>query len=253
VTDRLHIVSTSAASDGSFMAISEIGAVLKGEQHRLIGGVAILLHQHRLGIDHPIRATADADFGIPPYALKDDSLVDAVAACGYRRVRGNRWTRPIDSIREATVDLLVPGYQTRQRASVQHGSTNTTEVGGLAEALRRPSVEAIGQVTLTDGVVLDLDLLIPDVASMLGLKLHARRVRDEDRDAVDLWTCMELLAAAGEISEFGSRDFDEVRRQLPVEFADAGRSMSTITGGVTEEEAASRRTRIRGLVRAIGG
>ena len=84
---KLQFVSTSAASDGSFVAISEVGALLSGESHRLIGGVAVVLHQHRLGIDHPIRATADADFGVPPYALQDDSLIDAVAALGYERAR----------------------------------------------------------------------------------------------------------------------------------------------------------------------
>lgn len=135
----MHIVSTSAASDGSFVAIAEIGAVLKDEQHRLIGGLAIVLHQYRLGTDHPIRATADADFGVVPYALKDDSLIDAIALCGYRRVRGNRWVRTIDTTREATMDLLVPSYQTRLRTSVQHGSTNTTEVGGRASR-SKPSV-----------------------------------------------------------------------------------------------------------------
>ena len=46
---RVRLVSTSRASDGSFTAISEIGALLRDEQHRLIGGVAIVLHQHRLG------------------------------------------------------------------------------------------------------------------------------------------------------------------------------------------------------------
>jgi len=63
----LSRVSTSGAWDGSFIAISEFGALLAGASHRLIGGVAVVLHQHRLGIYQPIRATADADFGIPPY------------------------------------------------------------------------------------------------------------------------------------------------------------------------------------------
>ena len=89
----LRLVSTSRASDGSFIAISEIGSLLAGAPHRLIGGVAVVLHQHRLGIDHPIRATADADFGVPPYALNDDSLVESVASLGYTRTSGNRWER----------------------------------------------------------------------------------------------------------------------------------------------------------------
>ena len=249
----LRLVSTSRASDGSFTAISEIGALLCDSPHRLIGGVAVVLHQHRLGLAHPVRATADADFGVPPYALRDDSLVAAVSRLGYQQVAGNRWSRPIDETREATVDLLVPSYRTRVRSSVQHGGTNTTEVGGLALALKRPAVTITGTVTLTDGNELPLDLSIPDVPSMLGLKVHARHARAEDRDAVDVWTCMELLVAAQELDEFRSSDFDDVRELLANEFGDDGPSIRIVTAGVAEAESARRRTRIRGLVRAIKG
>jgi predicted nucleotidyltransferase len=219
----------------------------------VIGGVAVVLHQHRLGLTHPIRATADADFGVPPYALRDDSLIAAVSGLGYEQVAGNRWSRLIDETREATVDLLVPGYRTRVRSSVEHGSTNTTEVGGLAVALKRPAVAVTGTVRLTDGTQLPLELSIPDVPSMLGLKLHACRARDEDRDAVDLWTCMELLVAAQEIDAFRSSDFDDVREQIESEFGDDGRSLRIAMAGVADSEAARRRTRLRGLVRAISG
>lgn len=248
---RLKFVSTSRASDGSFVAISEIGALLKGEPHRLIGGVAVVLHQLRLGIDHPIRATADADFGVPPYALHDDSLVDAVASLGYERSSGNRWVRALPGDRMATVDLLVPSYRTRLRTSVQLGSTNSPEVGGLAEALRRPAIRVVADATLTDGKAVSLDVSLPDLASLLSLKLHARRARSVDRDSIDLWTCLELLAAAGETATFGDSDFDAVRGQLAVEFADDGPSMVVVMAGVNEDEIARRRTRLRGLVRAV--
>ena len=247
----LQLVSTSSASDGSFIAISEIGALLAGAPHRLIGGVAVVLHQHRLGIDHPIRATADADFGVPPYALKDDSLVDSVASLGYRRASGNRWERPLPGERTATVDLLVPSYRTRLRQLVRHGSTNTVEVGGLAEALRRPAVRVVGDVSLTDGDVIPIDVLLPDLASLLSLKLHARRVRQVDRDAIDLWTCLELMAAADDMASFGDTEFDSIRGQLAIEFADNGPVMVVATANVSYDESARSRTRIRGLARAI--
>lgn len=253
MTRELRVVSTSRASDGSFTAISEIGALLVDSPYRLIGGVAVVLHQLRLGLEHPIRATADADFGVPPYALHDDSLIEAVALLGYRKVAGNRWSRSLDQTREATVDLLVPSYRTRLRSSVQHGGTNTTEVGGLAVALKRPAVHVIGSVVLTDGTELPLELSIPDVTSMLGLKLHARSARAEDRDAIDLWTCLELIVAADEFDDFRSADFDDVRDQLRVELSDEGPSMRRLIAGVSDEEAHRRRTRIRGLVRAVGG
>jgi hypothetical protein len=37
-------------------------------------GVALVLHQHRLALDHPIRATADADFGVPPWRSAQSSV-----------------------------------------------------------------------------------------------------------------------------------------------------------------------------------
>lgn len=88
---------------------------------------------------------------------------------------------------------------------------------------------------------------------MLGLKVHARHARAEDRDAVDVWTCMELLVAAQELDEFRSSDFDDVRELLANEFGDDGPSIRIVTAGVAEAESARRRTRIRGLVRAING
>lgn len=247
----LQLVSTSAASDGSFLAISEISRLLADESYRLIGGVAVVLHQHRVGIDHPIRATADADFGVPPYALRDDRLVDAVASLGYERTSGNRWERRLSGERTATVDLLVPSYRTRLRSSVQHGSTNSPEVGGLAEALRRPAVAVTADVTLTDGSAVTFDVQLPDLPSLLALKLYARRVRTFDRDAVDLWTCLELLAASKETGSFADPEFDTVRDQLVVEFADDGPSMVAVTAGLSEPELARRRTRLRGLTRAV--
>jgi len=126
-------------------------------------------------------------------------------------------------------------------------------VGGLAIALKRPATEVAGTVTLTNGMELPLGLLIPDATSMLGLKLHARRARNEDRDAWDLWTCMELVVAAGELGEFSSPDFDDIRDQLGQEFGDDGPSTQAVTANVLDPEVQRRRTRIRGLVRAIGG
>lgn len=42
------------------------------DDYRLIGGVAVMLHVERLGLDLPLRATADADFGVPPRALLNE-------------------------------------------------------------------------------------------------------------------------------------------------------------------------------------
>lgn len=106
------------------------------------------------------------------------------------------------------------------------------------------------EVALTDGEVISIDMLLPDLAGHLGLKLHARRVRQVERDAIDLWTCLELMAAAGEMASFSDEEFDSIRGQLAIEFADDGPVMAAATVGVSAEEGALRRTRIRGLARA---
>lgn len=57
VTDRLVLASLSAAMDGGLTAIAEVAEVLakagKPSESRLIGGVAVLLHQQRLSIRAP--------------------------------------------------------------------------------------------------------------------------------------------------------------------------------------------------------
>jgi len=249
----ITVTSTSAATDGGFVAISEIAALVGSARYRLIGGLAVLLHNQRLGLDHPIRGTADADIGVPPFLLKDGSLVERIEELGYRRASGNRWQRSIDATRTATIDLLVPSYRTRTRPSVQHGPVNTVEVGGLDIALRRAPTHIAANIVLTDGSRQQLEIVIPDPASMLGLKLYARRHRDQPNDSIDLWTCLEAVVVADEVRQFDHSDFDDIRPQLSIEFADDGPSMATILRGWSESEQQRRRTRIRGLVRAILG
>lgn len=73
--------------DGGFIAIADVAdamaEVRATEDYRLIGGVAVLLHVQRLGLDLPLRATGDADFGVPPHLLQEAALVPAIEACGY--------------------------------------------------------------------------------------------------------------------------------------------------------------------------
>jgi hypothetical protein len=55
MTERHHIIlaSLSAAMDGGFIAIADVSAAMEeigaAENHRLIGGVAVMLHIQRLG------------------------------------------------------------------------------------------------------------------------------------------------------------------------------------------------------------
>ena len=59
MTEPLTLVSLSAVMDGGLTAIAEISDVLArngmAAQSRLIGGVTVLRHQLRLGLDLPLR------------------------------------------------------------------------------------------------------------------------------------------------------------------------------------------------------
>jgi hypothetical protein len=259
MTNRLVLASLSGAMDGGLTAIAEVADILARagmlEQSRLIGGVTVLLHQQRLNIDLPLRATGDADFGVPPYLLRDPDLVGAIEARGYKKVAGNRWERRIDSARIAAVDLLIPTYRSRARDTVRVGDLVTTEVPGLAEALRRPGIEVIVDFMLTDGTRTSATVLIPDAAATLALKAWARTVRREDRDAEDLWRCLEIALADGVTAETLDNDatLGEIIPILQRELGADGDALEMITRDVSDEEAARRRTRIRALLSAVVG
>ena len=259
MTDRLTVASLSAAMDGGLTAIADVAAVLdragKLDDGRLIGGVAVLLHQQRLVVDLHLRATADADFGLAPYLLREPDLITAIEDRGYRKVAGNRWERQIDDLRVAAVDLLVPSYTSRARETIRIGDTVTTEVPGLAEALRRPGVPLDIDVALANGTSLAARVVIPDPAATLGLKAWARVVRNEDRDADDLWRCLEIAHTAG-VTADTLRDDDTLGQIIPIlerEMGPTGESMRVIISGLNEAESTRRRTRIRALLAEVAG
>ena len=75
----VHLVSESLATDGGYIAIGDMARILNGRSHRLIGGIAVMIHLQRLGSNLPIRATGDADFGVPLGLLQDDALCSRLA------------------------------------------------------------------------------------------------------------------------------------------------------------------------------
>jgi hypothetical protein len=256
-TERVVLASLSAAMDGSFTAIADVSKAMTAagaaDDYRLIGGVTVMLHVQRLGLDLPLRATGDADFGVPPHVLRRPELVDAIEALGYAKTFGNRWERPIDDRRVAAVDLLVPSYRSRARATVKLGDVVTTEVPGLADALRRPGVTIDAELHTTDGNVLNTNVVLPDAVGTLALKAWARSVRNETRDAEDLWRCLEIAAADGVTSEVfdGDEPLEELRGILWRELGPGGHSLPTLTGDLRQEAAAQLRTRIRALLAEV--
>jgi hypothetical protein len=89
---------------------------------------------------------------------------------------------------------------------------------------------------------------------MLTLKVRVGSVRDEERDAQDLWRCLEI-AAADRVTPavVDAEDVADLRDLLQRELGPGGASLSAITHGLQDEAAARLRTRIRSLLAdAIG-
>jgi len=248
--------SPSRAMDGGLVAVSDIANLLNDRGvsgYRLIGGIAVVFHTQRAGLDLRQRATRDADIGITTLALSDPGLVSAVEAIGYRRVRGNRWERPVAGT-VASVDLLVPTYTSRARHNVQVGDVTTTEAYGLAEAFQRPAEVIDASLLLSDGTEISSRVQLPDAAGMLALKCGARRSRNDARDATDLWRCLEVAFADGvSPALFEDSPWDDVKAQLIGEFIEPGRALPDVVAGLTDGEATRLTTRIRGLMLAITG
>jgi hypothetical protein len=95
--------SLSGAMDGGFTAIADVSAAMPAsgttDQHRLIGGVAVMLHIQCLALDLPLRATGDADFGVPPHVLRRTALVAAIEDLGYQKLAGTPTRRPTNRSR----------------------------------------------------------------------------------------------------------------------------------------------------------
>jgi hypothetical protein len=245
--------------DGGFTAIADVSAAMRSagaeNDYRLIGGVNVMLHVQRLGLDLPLRATGDADFGVPPHVLRRPDLVDSIERLGYRKVFGNRWERNLDRRRVAAVDILVPAYRSRPRSDVRVGDVVTTEVPGLAEALRRPGIEIAAELRFTNGARTTANVVIPDAVGTLAMKALVRNVRSERRDAEDLWRCLEVAHADGvqpsafEVNELLAR----VRSEMWAELGPNGTALATLTEGLRDDPAAQRRTRIRALLSSVIG
>jgi hypothetical protein len=254
---RVALASLSAAMDGGFTAIADVSAALAAvgaaNDYRLIGGITVMLHVQRLSLDLPLRATGDADVGVPPALLRKPALISHIETLGYRKVLGNRWERPIDDRRIAAVDLLVPAYTSRARHTIQVGDVVTTEVPGLATALRRPGIVVDAELRLTNGEVLETTIVLPDALATLVLKARARTVRDEERDAQDLWRCLEIAAADGLTPELVDAEGGAgLRDLLNRELGPGGASLSATTRGL-QDAAARLRTRIRSLLADVIG
>ena len=255
---RILFPSESLATDGGLIAITDVSQAMSDtgleSDYRVVGGIAVMLHVLRTGVDIPIRSTGDADYGVPPRVLTEGKLVREIERRGYAKTEGNRWERQIDDERTAAVDLLIPAYTSRARSSRQVGEVNTTEVPGLAEAFLAEPCAVDAEFILTSGEHLSARVLLPDSKSMIRLKTGARRVRNEDRDATDLWRCLEVANADGvTAADFTTSDVAQIRDLLQRELGRGGDALGIITRDLSPGAAGQTATRIQALLGRIVG
>jgi hypothetical protein len=206
---RVVLGATSVADDLGYVALSDLADVLGESTYRIIGGhmVTALVARWQLGAEL-YRETGDTDLGVPPVVVREEGVIARLIERGYERVEGNRFARPIDDVpvsvrgaegpRSAIVDVLVPSYRTRARSNHRvSDDLVTTEVPGLALALKREPVLLRMELHRLNGEKLDAQVTFPDEVAALTLKAFASQVRDKPTDVVDLWRCLEIAYAAG--------------------------------------------------------
>lgn len=212
------------------------------------------------------RESRDADLGIAPIAIKDGQIIAALQEMGYARESGNRYVRRMDDLpvrltaspppdTYAAIDILTPAYTSRARDNVRISEElTTTEVPGLAIALKRPGIELDVELHRLNHETLNVRVVVPDEVSAVVLKALAWRQRAAAKDAVDMWRTLEVAFAGG----MRPADFDgswaKADRVLDEAFAKPdGAAMQAIaeSGSLSSSASRKRHTRIRALMNRL--
>lgn len=260
--DRLILGCDSIAEHLGFVALNDVAAAMDGEDGRIIGGQMVTLHVFRWGLDLH-RATQDADLGVRPVVVQTPKLTNRLIALGYSRTAGNRFEKPVPELTtetpeppRAVIDILIPAYTSRARDNRPFGDhLVTTEVPGLATAFKRPAIDLKLEVTMLQGARLDIDVRLPDEAGALILKVLARTVRTEDRDAVDVWRALETCQAAGVRGMDLGGDEAAVRQVLAAQFSRGGGAMEEIrrARNLSADASTALETRMQALMSSVLG
>lgn len=269
---RIVLRATSVADDLGFVALGDLAAVVaaEGATHRLIGGHMVTALVARWGLGPEFyRETGDSDLGVPPMVITGGDLLGRLRGLGYEQTAGNRFAREISDIpirldgggdepRRAVVDVLVPSYTSRVRQNRRIGEDLvTTEVPGLAFALKRPAIDLDLHLSRLNGDERFLRLSFPDEVAALVLKANATTVRSKDTDIIDVWRCLEVaLAAAVVPSEFDDGRAAEAKTILRKVFQDRkGPGMAALVAaqGLSAEAGDVRYTRVRALLDRVLG
>ena len=217
---RLTLRAASRAEDLGFVALADVARATHDlDEVLLIGGQMITLHAYRWGLGATLfRESKDADIGIPETLARDGGIVERLEALDYQQRRGGEFVRVLrdepdkdGGFPEAAIDVLIPARTSRARASRRVAERLvTTEVPGLATALRRPAVPVELALTRLDETPLEARISLPDEVSTVILRAHAWQKRLTDTDAEDVWRSLEIAFAAG-VTPADFRTGDEER------------------------------------------
>lgn len=267
----LRLKARSIADDLAYTALGDVWSILTSRDDepaaRLIGGQMVSLHAHRYGLDL-YRESLDVDIGFPQVVARHPWFVELLRERGYTRKTGNTYARSVgdlpegmvehlDSAPEAQVDILVASYSSRARNNVHLGEHLTTsEVPGLADALRHPAVDLSVELERLNGMILQTSVRLPDEVSTLILRAYAWRIRGAATDAVDLWRALEIAVAAGSRTvEFSSKAGLESLAILERAFQEKnsmGMKGLAAAQGLSSTARQQRYTRIKALLKALG-
>jgi predicted nucleotidyltransferase len=202
----LDLTAPSRAEESAYRALAVLCAV--GEEmnlnYRLIGGQAVQLHAYRwrLGADL-YRESADTDAGLHLTATSAESLKDALERKGFRQVAGDQFKMVLPGVAgipgtelTPTIDVVTAARTSRVRQNRRFGPMTLQETAGLAAALSTSEVRVMLNLHCNGYEALGIFIKLPTEACMLALKVFAWRDRRADRDAYDLWRCLEVAAAA---------------------------------------------------------
>lgn len=253
---RLALRAASRAQDLGFVALADVARATEDPDGlRLIGGQMITLHAYRWSLGAELfRESKDADVGVTEALVRDGGFIQRLEGMGYKQRRGGEFVRPLfeeaengGDPPEAAIDVLVPARTSRARASRQIAThLVTSEVPGLATALRRPPVPVELAMTRLDETRLTATIILPDEVATLVLRAHAWRTRLTDTDAEDLWRSLEIAYAAG-VAPSDFRTADERRAGAIT------REAFERDGGMASLAVGNRIGRVRALIARVLG
>ena len=129
---KVVLASLSAAMDGGFTAIADVCQAMMSAgaeaDYRLIGGVTVMLHIQRLRLALPLRATGDADFGVPPHVRRRPNLRTGRPARPTTRGDG-RSTRQLPMALSRVRRLSSIHAAARARQETPHSTGNPSAAG----------------------------------------------------------------------------------------------------------------------------